>query len=419
MSSDQKARPRVAMGLYSDPTNDGRVQREAASLADAGYQVTVFALNMRDAPAVQHIPGVEIVGMRPAASGVLPGTQSPFHPGEPGTSQPVAGGRIGWAVGYGANLREWGRWAVRAAGSPTIWHAHDLPGLLGLAIGGVPARTPIVYDSHELYLESGSAARMPGPARSLLRQLEKRLARRAAGVITVNAGIAGELSRRYGVDPVVVMNCPPFVEVGRPGRLRAALGLTDQQIVLYHGAVSSARGIETMIDALPHLPTSVVFVVLGDGSLVPFVQYQAQRPELSDRLFWHPAVPQTELLSWVVDADVGCILTAPTELNQVLSSPNKLFECLTAGVPMIASDFPEISSVVLGEGVGATCDPTNPLLVAQAIRGLLARPEDVEAMRQRGVSAARRTYNWDAQSARLLDLYRHVEATRHRVTGGR
>ena len=406
------------MALYSDPTNDGRVQREAASLAQAGYLVRILALNMMDATAAEPACGVEILGMRPATSSVLPGTRSPFHPGEPGTSPAPVAGRLGWAAGYAANLREWGRWAVRSSGGPTIWHAHDFPGLLGLALGGVPGEIPIIYDSHELYLESGSAARMPGPARLALRQIEKRLARRAAGVITVNSGIALQLAQRYGIDPVVVMNCPRYVEVGRPGRMRAALGLANEHIVLYHGAVTSARGIETMIDALRYLPPSVAFVILGNGSLVPFVRDKQHLPELSDRLFWHPAVPQPELLSWVVDADVGCILTAPTELNQVLSSPNKLYECLTAGVPMIASDFPEIRSVVLGERVGLVCDPTNPLLVAEAIRQLLAHPEELVAMRQRAVAAARSTYNWDAQEVRLLDLYRRIgrSGTQHNST---
>jgi glycosyltransferase involved in cell wall biosynthesis len=98
-------------------------------------------------------------------------------------------------------------------------------------------------------------------------------------------------------------------------------------------------------------------------------------------------------------------------LNQVLSSPNKLYECLTAGVPMVASDLPEIQSVVLGERVGLVCDPTNPLLVADAIRDLLADPEELAAMRQRAVAAARATYNWGAQEARLLELYGRIVRT--------
>jgi glycosyltransferase involved in cell wall biosynthesis len=407
-SKDHGSRQSVAMMLYSDPTNDGRVQREAATLAQAGYHVRVFALGMGEEPLIERMAGVEVIGMRPSASKVLPGTQSPFHPGDPGTSRSVRGGRLGWAAGYGANLRAWGKWAVRAAGKPTIWHAHDFSGLLGLAMGGPLPDTPIVYDSHELYLEMGSAVRMPRPARLVLRRIERRLARRAAGVITINRGVAGELRRRYGVDPTVLMNCPSYVEVSRPGRLRAALGLADQQIVLYHGAVTSGRGIEIMIEALSYLPPSVVFVVLGNGSLVPFLLDQQRRPELSDRIYWHAAVSQEELLSWVVDADLGSVLTEPTELNQVLSTPNKLFECLTAGVPMVASDFGEIRRIVLGEGVGAVCNPTNPRLIAEAIVGLLAHQDELASMRERAHTAARLRYNWDAQAVTLLDLYRRI-----------
>src|SRR6478609_9434806 len=192
-------RPTVAMALYGDPTNDGRVQREAASLAAAGYDVLVCALDIRDPDAIERVHGVRYMGYRPAISRVLPGTPSPFHADDPGTSRPVAGGRLGWAAGYLANLRAWGKWAIETGGTPSVWHVNDLPGLLGLWMGGLPRHVPFVYDSHELYVESGSAARMPAIARGLLTRIERRLIRRAAGVLTVNRGIAQELATRYGV----------------------------------------------------------------------------------------------------------------------------------------------------------------------------------------------------------------------------
>lgn len=396
------------MALYADPTHDGRVQREAATLAAEGLAVTILALQGRHPPAMPPIPGVAVVAKVPTASKVVPGTKSPFHPGDPGTLPPVRGGRLGWALGYGANLRSWGRWAIREAGTPDVWHAHDFTAILALALAGLPGRVPLVYDSHELYMELGSAARMPGLMRRGLAAIERRMARRALGVITVNQAVAAELSRRYGVDPVVVLNCPPFTEVDRPGRLRAALGLGNRQVILYHGAVSEGRGIELTVEALGHLPSSVAFVVLGNGALVPWLREQQARPELADRLLLHPAVPLAELLSWIVDADLGLSLIAPTELNFVLSTPNKLFECITAGVPVLASDFPEMRRIVVGEGIGDVCDPTDPLGIAEAIGRLLGAPERLAAMRARERSVARTTYNWDAQAASLVALYRRV-----------
>jgi glycosyltransferase involved in cell wall biosynthesis len=396
------------MALYADPTHDGRVLREAATLVGQGLDVTILALQGREPFAIAPIPGVRIIGRRPTASKVIPGTKSPFHPDDPGTSPPVAGGRLGWAIGYGANLRSWGRWAIREAGAPDVWHAHDFTGILALALAGLPRKTPVVYDSHELYMELGSAARMPRPVRRTLAAIERRLARRAAGVVTVNRAVADELSRRYGVDPVVVMNCPDFVEVSRPGRLRQALGLSDEQVLLYHGAVSEGRGIEVAVDALASLPSTVVLVILGNGALVPWVQEQQGRPELAGRLIWHPAVPLAELLSWVVDADLGLALIAPTELNFVVSTPNKLFECITAGVPILASDFPEMRRIVLGEGVGEVCDPTDPGQIRESVEQMLGSPTVLAEMRERARGAARTTYNWDAQAAELANLYQRI-----------
>ena len=403
-------RPTVAMALYGDPTNDGRVQREAASLAAAGYDVLVCALDIRDPDAIERVHGVRYMGYRPAISRVLPGTPSPFHADDPGTSRPVAGGRLGWVAGYLANLRAWGKWAVKTGGTPSVWHVNDLPGLLGLWIGGLPRHAPFVYDSHELYVESGSAARMPAIARGLLTRFERRLIRRAAGVLTVNRGIAQELANRYGVEPVVVLNCPSYVDVSRPGKLRSTLGLGDETIILYHGLVGANRGIETTIEALRRLPSSVVFVVLGDGSLVPYVRELREEPALRRRLYWHPSVPQSELLSWVVDADVGSVLIAPVELSFLLSTPNKLFECMTAGVPVVASDFPTMREIVLGEGIGYVCDPMDPLRVAEVIDRLLTDRAALRAMAERGQKAARRAYNWETQAAALVGLYGSVVA---------
>jgi glycosyltransferase involved in cell wall biosynthesis len=398
------------MVLYADPTHDGRVQREARSLASEGLDVTILALQDPRALDIPSTPGVEVLARRPGASRVLPGTKSPFHPGDPGTLPPVRGGRLGWFLGYGANLRAWGRWAVRAGGRPDVWHVHDFTGILALWLGGLPRRAPLVYDSHELYMELGSAARMPAPVRRGLATIEGRMARRARGVITVNQGVAGELARRYGVDPVVVLNCPPYTEVDVPGSLRSTLRLEGRQVLLYHGAVSEGRGIEQTVAALPHLPASTVFVVLGNGALVPWLREQQRRPELAGRIALHPAVPLSELLSWVVDADLGLSLIAPTELNFVLSTPNKLFECIVAGVPVLASDFPEMRRIVIGEDIGAVCDPMDPTAIAGAIRELLADPARLAQMRAKARAAARARYNWDAQAEGLLALYRRILA---------
>ncbi len=110
-------RPRVAIALYGDLTHDGRVQREAASLANAGYRVTVLALAAGDV-SPEFEDDIEYLAWSPGATAVLPGTWSPFYPENPGTKQGrLAGQRLGWFAGYVANLRAWGRWAVHSGGA--------------------------------------------------------------------------------------------------------------------------------------------------------------------------------------------------------------------------------------------------------------------------------------------------------------
>ncbi len=405
-------RPRVAIALYGDLTHDGRVQREAASLANAGYRVTVLALAAGDV-SPEFEDDIEYLAWSPGATAVLPGTWSPFYPENPGTKQGrLAGQRLGWFAGYVANLRAWGRWAVHSGGQATVWHAVDFTGLVALALGRLPRSRRLIYDSHELYLESGTAVRLPRPAHWLLKRVEGRLARRAEGVITVNQSIADELVRRYGVDPVVVMNCPPLAEVARPGALRTTLGVGERPVLLHHGSLSAGRGIEQTVAALEHLPADMVLVLLGDGPLVPWIQEQRLRPELAGRLLWHPAVPLEDISSWVVDADLGVMLFEPTELNFLYATPNRLFDCIAAGVPVIASDFPEFRRIVIGYAVGAVCDPTDPRLIRDSINQLLSSKSDLAAMSDRARRASRQTLNWESQANGMLDLYRRIAPPR-------
>lgn len=399
----------IAMALYGDLSYDSRVQREATTLHAAGYAVTVVCLDVNDANAVDLPPGVAIVAHRPSSSEILPGARSPFNPDDPGTSTPRRGGKVSWVTGYMRNVRRWGRWAVEHVRADA-WHAHDLTGLAALGGADVFGRLPVVYDSHELYLESGTAQRLPRPARWLLRRYERSRARHSAAVITVNDGVADALRARYGVDPVVVLNCPPLREVHRPGAMRRRLGLGARPVLLYHGALSAGRGIDATLAAMSLLPVDVAFVILGNGSLAPMLAARRAEPALVDRVFLHPAVPPRELLDWVVDADLVMVLQATegSELNFRLSTPNKLFEAMVSGVPVVVSPFAVMRGIVEHEGIGIVVDPSDVDGIARAVASLLGDETTRRDLGERARLAARTTYNWERQAERLVSLYERV-----------
>ena len=410
----------VAMALYGDLSFDSRVIREADSLAAAGYRVTIACLDASPRTVERLGTRVHVTVLRPGGHVVLPG--DPVH----GDSAHVSRvrrvvDRARWLWRYRSTLERWGRDVVAEVGPVDAWHAHDLPGLEAIA-AHVDRGTPIVYDSHELFLEYGTAASLPGFARRLLRAREARLIARSSAVITVNAGLAAELHRRYRPSRIeIVMNCPErwIPPVPRPNRFRDTLDIAaDAPIVLFHGAIVAGRGLHLLVGALaaPGLE-AVHLVLLGNGPLQAEFAARAHELDVSPRLHVLPAVPPEDLLSWVASADLGTVLVEPVELNLRLSTPNKLFESITAGTPVLASDFPEIRRVVLGDPdgpLGVLCDPRSEEAVAEALRRMLERPSgDLQAMRDHCLRAADRRLNWPTEAARLLALYQDLIGGQH------
>ncbi len=407
--------PRVAMALFGNLTFDSRVRREARALAEAGYDVTIVCL--ADAGRPSDLPAAVSVRVQPAPpSAVIPGSANPFFKARSSRLGALrARGR--WLSGYVRGLRAWGRLAVRAAGPTDAWHAHDLAGLAAIA-PSLPAGVPLVYDSHELFLETGTALQLPGPLRLLLRAYERRLVARTAAVVTVNEALAAVLRRRYRPRRIVtVHNCPdrwdPPVE--QPSLLRVAAGIpASSPLILYHGALSASRGIEQLMEAL-HQPGlgDAHLVLMGTGELRDAYRTAAADSRWNGRLHVLDPVLPAELLGWVASADVGAMPLQPSTLNLRLSTPNKLFECLAAGTPVVASDFPALRRIIVDDPdgpLGAVCDPTRVDLVAVAIRSILELPPaDRSALRKRCSRAARIRWNWAREAETLVALYGRLE----------
>jgi glycosyltransferase involved in cell wall biosynthesis len=406
-------RPRIAMALYGDLTYDSRVRKEARSLAEAGYDVIIVCLasgeTRTDLPA-----NVTILVRLPAGALVIPGSPSPFSIGRADSVEMIRR-RVSWLTAYARGLRSWGRLAVEAAGPVDAWHAHDLTGLAAIA-PSLRRGVPLVYDSHELYLESGTAAMLPRLARRILRYYEKRLISRVAALITVNDEIAAALVRRYRPRiAAVVHNCPVLATPWPSGSLiRDATGIpAAAPIVLYHGGLIAGRGIEPLMDALLSRGLEDIHLVLmGYGEKRDELRALALSEPWRQRLHVLDPVPPTSLLPWVASADIGAMVNPGGTLNDVYSSPNKLFECLAAGTPVVASDFPTLRRIVMdnpGGPLGTVCDPGNVEAIATSIRSILRLgPAEMGALRTRCRQAAEKRWNWDLEARTLLSVYANL-----------
>jgi glycosyltransferase involved in cell wall biosynthesis len=233
-------------------------------------------------------------------------------------------------------------------------------------------------------------------------------------LVTVNPAIGAELEKRLPVKrTVVVHNCPPrWTPPAQPQNLlRAAAGIpADVPILLYHGVFTNHRGLSqlAMASLEPGLECAHV-VYLGYGASRPEVDGLAADPRFGGRVHVLDAVDPSVLIDWVAGADVGVIPGQPSTLNHLLSSPNKLFEALAAGVPVAIMDFPYVHQIVLehpGGPLGTVCDPTDPASIARAVREIIERsPDEQAALRRRCLEAAHERWNWESEVARLVELY--------------
>ncbi len=412
---------RVAMAVYGDIRYDSRVLREAGSLAAAGHDVTLFCLADTRADALSLDSRVMVVVV-PARGTATPGAGSPFRQTAPSGRIARTIRRAMWLRAYVQAMRGWGRDVANVAGSVDVWHVHDFTGLVAIGPHTSTGET-LVYDIHDLFVETGSGRLLPSPARRLVKWYERRLVRRVDLAIAVNRPLADIVaSRSMPRRMIVVHNCVPrwVPPRPRPNLIRDAAGIpADRPIVLYHGLLAMSRGIEQLFEAIlqPGLET-VHLALLGYGELAEPLRRLSAESRFEGRVHVLDAVAPSELLSWVASADIGSLAMPNASLNLWLSTPNKLFECLAAGVPVVVSDFPAVRSIVMDDPagpLGVTCDPGNVNDVARAIRELLGHdPAERETLRNRCNDAARERWNWEAEVAGLVAAYNALPAAPRR-----
>ncbi len=238
------------------------------------------------------------------------------------------------------------------------------------------------------------------------------MARHAAALITINGVCATKLGRRLHPRRVVVVHsCSPrWTPPAEPeDRIRRAASIPNgAPIVLCHGGFRKGRGIEETAAALalPGLESAHLVFLGRENDVVADVL--ATFPDRA-RVHVLPPVPPDEVVSWVAGADVDVMVLLPVELNHVVSTPNKLFESIAAGVPVVSSDFPARRAIIAGDPdgpLGELCDPSDPAAIQAALQRVLSLgPEARADLRRRILTAAHQRWNWETEAVKLVDLY--------------
>lgn len=386
----------IAMLVLNDMRADARVTREAAALAACGHRVTVFALHSPDAPDCEEHDGVRTV--RVADQGTA------------GWSRPVT---------KAVQLRRRTRKLFEAAAGerPDVVHAHDTDTLVAAAQVARRTGAMLVYDAHELYpdmlSEFGSGGSLP--VQSYWKRVERRHVPGADAVVTVSAGLATELERRFGVSPVVLRNVPPLAELRDSDRLRADLDMRgdSRAIALYQGVLIPGRGLVRLVGAIAQV-SGLVLAVQGFGPEEEAMRARVRELGLEDRVRFMGRIAPEDLHEYACGADTGVVIYEHTTLNNYLAGPNKLYAYLMAGLPVAASDFPGLSEVVEGDEVGVTFSPDVTESIATALQRITDDRAGMREMARRARHLAETKYNWDIEKQTLLELYERLDASRRR-----
>ncbi|MFQ5568681.1 MAG: glycosyltransferase family 4 protein [Rhodothermales bacterium] len=288
-----------------------------------------------------------------------------------------------------------------------IYHASDLYTLPAMHAAARQQGGRLVYDARELYPFVAATAGRPW-VRWFWRMVEGRHIHRADAVFTVSDSIAEKLSRMYGVPrPTVLHNVPVNRDVTPSNYLRAQTGASPETVVLLHqGHIQKGRGCALLADAMRDIPGAVL-VFLGGGPLKPVLQQQVETTGLHHRIYFLDPVPPDALLPITASADIGITLLEDTCLNHRFALPNKLFEYVMAGLPVLASDLPEIRGVVDTFGVGCLVDPADRTGLVKTLQRMV---DDREA-RARWSAQTRQvfeTFNWSTASQRLTRTYQDL-----------
>lgn len=373
---------RICMSVFNDLSTDTRVYREAKTLRDEGYEVIVVGIRERDSDPEPSWPGIATIRIPIRIS------RKPFPKAR-----------------YLEHLLKLTATLLTLEGN--AYHAHDLDTLLASYLASRSKMAKLVYDAHELMVEESAVQRRP-ITRAIWRILENLLIRKADRVLTVNQSIAAELATRYRIDrPEVLMNCPEYRPVRRTQELRKMLRIEpSRSIVLHQGGLLLGSGLEVLVEST-QLLKGVILVFLGRGPAKSQLERLVADRSLGDRVKFLNPVPFAVLPKYTASADVGLAVVKNAGLSYFLSLPNKIFDYIMAGVPVVTSDFPEREKVVRDNEVGVAVDPSDPRAVARGIASLLTDPGLYRKMVTNCRRAAKRL-NWEREGSKLLSVYRSL-----------
>jgi glycosyltransferase involved in cell wall biosynthesis len=431
--------------LCHDQHLDRRVIAQGRSLTQLGHQVTLLCLSHNSDDGEEHLPeGIHLI--RIGLRHIIPDNkiyknymirQKNLNHLLNQLCNKVNKLRSFWAAGFKLSSRlNWmtyktvlcmrylnrtmgdplpfkSAFVTAASGfNPDLIQVHDLPALAAGVELAKKWMIPLVYDAHEFYPEQRSFSFIQ---RRVCARAEKELIESCTTVFAVNDSIAQEMATRYSIPrPITLINAMDPPAEYHPNTsyniLRDKLKLdASRKILLFQGGFSPHRNLEQLIKAMALIKhPDIDLVMMGFGDFDTALKEKANRLGLlNKRIYFLPAVPQSELLQHSASADVGIIPYPHVDLNSYYCTPNKLFEFIQAGLPILANDSPELRRFVHDTGFGLVKPMRSSHQIAAAIDEIFMSARLYESYKKH-LKEQRYAFTWQVQSSVYLGAIKYL-----------
>ncbi len=366
---------KVYISVINDLVTDQRVHRVAKTIRDSGYQVTMIGRRFR------YSKPCELVDIR------------------------VKRFRLFFNKGFlfyaSYNIRLFFFLITRRGSLVLI--SNDLDTLPANFLTSKLRSAKLVYDSHEYFTE---VPELKGRkfVKNFWSGIEKVLVPRVNAAYTVNESLAKMYSAKYGIEFGVIRNVPD--DHMESEEFSVPKEFIKYDFIIYQGAVNKDRGLEEIIEII-YEEKKYKLIIAGDGDVIGALKNKVRFLGIENNVLFIGKIRPRNLKWLTTQAALGISLEKKTNLNYYYALPNKLFDYIHAGIPVLCSGFPEMRKIVQGYDVGKIVDPGNREEIKKMIDFMLKD----KAAREKWMENARNAtdeLNWKNEQNKLISIYRKV-----------
>lgn len=366
----------LSIGAIVDATAS-RVLKQGKTLQDAGYRVLVFSKAENNRQSSEIIDGIQIEKIHLLSKKLPSNIITHFF----------------CFLEFYLKIR-------KKCESFDIIDCHSITSLLMGYLISKKNNAKIIFNTHELETEITG---LKGFRKKIDKILEKKLIYKCAHVITVSKSIGDWYKNQYSIENVsCIYNAPRYTDDfdQHNNYFRQHFNIPADTIVfLYQGALEVARGLDLLVDCFKILSNKYVVIFMGYGSLSGYIQAEA---DSTDNIFYHEAVPMSKLKDTTSSADYGMSLIAPASLNEEYCMPNKLFEYIMYGLPVIGFNTKDQAEFIKKHDIGYVLEKYDAASLKELILSIDSKKYPFF---KENVQKIRKDISWETMEKQLVNIY--------------